>query len=179
VIVVADSLVAWLLTRVSPSLGAFVAFCSCSFRTFGGVDTIVGGARTTGARKTKGVNSRVVLGIAGCTKTRALATRVSRRWRSLKILTAHTGAAGIHAAMARRPRVILVDSDLPDWDDADLVRHLRRWAAPSNAQVFLVDDEGANSKTSLAALTTRTGHTGRAPDVGWMSGSDVELLLQR
>jgi two-component system KDP operon response regulator KdpE len=75
------------------------------------------------------------------------------RARGYRVTTASTGRAGLEAATAKEPDIVVLDLGLPDIDGIDVCRHLRRWlrsplivltADGSEERKVLALDEGAD-----------------------------------
>ena len=86
-----------------------------------------------------------ILIVAGDNECRSVFKRLTRCWEGLTLLIAEGGAAaGYHMALSRRPRLVVVDSGLPDRDAETIVRALTENSRSSKAAIIVVgsDDSG-------------------------------------
>jgi DNA-binding response OmpR family regulator len=65
---------------------------------------------------------------------------------AVTFLRADGARAGLKLALERRPRLAVVEADLPDGDAEGLVRALRRAAMPPPAPIVVLADEGTPRK---------------------------------
>ena len=79
-----------------------------------------------------------LLYICGDPEGRIVFTRIARRWESLRLIVADDGRTGLHVATKRRPRLVVLDDQLPDLDAVALVTHLRRRVLSAESSVIVL-----------------------------------------
>jgi len=79
-----------------------------------------------------------LLYIGGDPESRIPFTRVARRWQSVNLVVAPDGRAGVQLATRRRPRLVVLDADLPDIDGADMTTHLRLRVLPHDTPIVVL-----------------------------------------
>jgi len=60
----------------------------------------------------------------------------------MRLVVAEGGRAGLHAAIKRRLRLVVLDDQLPDVDGAALVEHLRQRALPEACPIIVLAHDG-------------------------------------
>jgi DNA-binding response OmpR family regulator len=56
----------------------------------------------------------------------------------VNVVVAAGGRAGLQLAMRRRPRLVVLDADLPDVDGADMANHLRLRVLPHETPIVVL-----------------------------------------
>ena len=93
------------------------------------------------ARTSHPARGRLVLYVCGGPDDRILFTRIARRWKQFTLLIADSGETGFDLAVSRKPRVVILDSELSDMDGEKLVTALReRDTEPAMPIVVLAND---------------------------------------
>lgn len=72
-----------------------------------------------------------------------LVAAMLRRRPAVELHVAETGEAGVRAALAARPALVLLDLHLPDIDGHEVLRRLRADAATSATPVVIVSADAA------------------------------------
>jgi len=78
--------------------------------------------RVGGATETRKIGPLLL--VSGGSESRIAFTRVARRWRNVKLVIANGGKAGLEMARVWRPRLVVLDAQLPDADSARTVSAL-------------------------------------------------------
>ena len=86
---------------------------------------------------------RPILYICGDPEGRAVFTRIARRWDDTRLVVTDDGCTGVHVAIKRRPRLVVLDDELPDVNGLALVEHLTRRVLPSDAPVVVLSHDSS------------------------------------
>lgn len=86
---------------------------------------------------------RPILYICGDPEGRTIFTRIARRWDDTRLVVTDDGRTGVHIAIKRRPRLVVLDDDLPDVDGLALVEHLRRRVLPGDTPVVVLSHDSS------------------------------------
>lgn len=125
-----------------------------------------------------GARRRPVLYISDNDDDRILFTRLARRWATVKLLLAETGAAGLKLAIDRRPQMVILDARIPDVDGgAALVVALRRRVLPDHAPIVVVSVDGSPSARARFIWAGASAYVARPLDVAEVDRT-VEMLLE-
>ncbi len=87
-----------------------------------------------------------VLYINGDCDNRIILRRISRRWRTARLLVADGGRAGMRTVVGHEPRLILLDAHLPDCLSLDVMTRIRQ-AAPLVPVVVLSNSPDPQEET--------------------------------
>ena len=82
-----------------------------------------------------------LLYICGDPEGRIVFTRIARRWESVRLIVADGGRTGLQVATKRRPRLVVLDDHIPDFDGAELVNHLRRRVLSAESSVIVLSHD--------------------------------------
>jgi two-component system KDP operon response regulator KdpE len=72
----------------------------------------------------------------------------------MEVAEAESGEAGLLAAAAFRPDVIVLDLGLPDLDGVEVIRRLREWNRQPIVVLSVRDREGDKVEASIKPTTT-------------------------
>ena len=86
---------------------------------------------------------RPILYICGDAEGRTIFTRIARRWEDIALVVTDDGCTGVHVAIKRRPRLVVLDDKLPDVNALALVEHLSRRILPSDTPVVVLSHDSS------------------------------------
>lgn len=82
-----------------------------------------------------------ILYVSGANENRILFTRMSRRWKPLRLLVVDGTQAGLGLSNARHFCLIVLNASLPDVDAVDLVIHLRKARKSLTVPIMVLSDD--------------------------------------
>jgi CheY-like chemotaxis protein len=86
---------------------------------------------------------RPILYICGDPEGRTIFTRIARRWDDTRLVVTDDGCTGVQVAIKRRPRLVVLDDDLPDVNGLALVEHLRQRVLSSDTPVVVLSHDAS------------------------------------
>jgi DNA-binding response OmpR family regulator len=79
--------------------------------------------------------------ICGDRDGRPVFTRIARRWEGVRMIIADDARTAMYVAAKHRPRLVILDDELPDVDAGQFVEHLRRRVLPRHTPVIVLSHD--------------------------------------